>query len=66
MTLRKGNFALHCDYPGCYEEVDLETLDFEEAIKNRKDLAEDWQRTTKSGFNAGFMDFCPDHANLRN
>ena len=58
MAMRKGNFFLFCDDPGCDESVDLETGDFQEAIDNRGDLTDGW---TKYGGYGNIKDYCPDH-----
>jgi hypothetical protein len=58
MTLKRGDFKMICDEPGCDEEVDLETDDFDTACSLKMD-EEGWTHFAHGG--RGFKDYCPTH-----
>lgn len=64
MTMSKGTFKVRCDEPGCDEEVDLETEDFNEAIRVKHDMCEGWG-TFHAG-NRRYEDYCPLHLPYEN
>jgi hypothetical protein len=58
MSLTKGNFKVVCDEPGCDEEVDLETDNFQEAVSVKFEMTPGWGHY---GGGRGFRDYCPAH-----
>lgn len=63
MSLRRGTFRVLCDHPGCTEEVDLETNDFEEA-KEAKDEHPDMDGWINVRKVTGWQDYCEAHNTL--
>lgn len=60
MSIKRGNFVLRCDHPGCDNVINLETDDFEEAKELSQDEIDDggWTKVYRNG---RYADICPQH-----
>jgi hypothetical protein len=58
--MKRGNFIVVCDEPGCDNSADLGTSDFNEALQEKDEL-EGWVTTKIGGGSRGFEDWCPAH-----